>query len=200
MQIRASGVPESKIYSIFLYEPNEQTFHPIKVVEKTAPIAISNVATDTTYRRAMEHTLAWTGGEIFERLRLDLYKETSGQPELVRAIDSSFVNDNSIEFAVDKKVKPQIPDVVVNGNHVIDAKFPCDTSKPNAPLRKQKCTSATKAADEMDTKKEDSVYTKIRERKIRDSEAMTPNDARDRLADNGCADCQCKYDDAATAG
>jgi hypothetical protein len=43
VQIRASGVPESKIYSIFLYEPNEQTFVPIKVVEKTAPIIITNV-------------------------------------------------------------------------------------------------------------------------------------------------------------
>jgi hypothetical protein len=106
VQIRASGVPESKIYSIFLYEPNEQTFQPIKVVEKTAPIVIANVTADTTYRRAMEHTLAWSGGEIFERLRLDLYRETSGQPELVRAIDTSFVNDNSIEFAVDRKVKP----------------------------------------------------------------------------------------------
>jgi len=26
------------------------------------------------------------------------------------------------------------PDAIVNGDHVIDAKFPCDTSKPNAPL------------------------------------------------------------------
>lgn len=106
VQIRTSGVPESKIYSIFLYEPNEQTFQPIKVVEKTAPIIISNVQKDTTYRRAMEHTVAWTGGEIFERLRLDLYKESSGKPELIRAIDTSFVNDNGIEFAIDKKIKP----------------------------------------------------------------------------------------------
>jgi hypothetical protein len=106
VQIRASGVPESKIYSIFMHEANEQTFQPIKVVEKTAPIIISNVQKDTTYRRAMEHTLAWTGGEIFERLRLDLYKETSEKPELIRAIDTSFVNDNDIEFPVDRKIKP----------------------------------------------------------------------------------------------
>ena len=80
-------------------------FVPIKVVEKTAPIIISNVQKDTTYRRAMEHTLAWTGGEIFERLRLDLYKETSGKPELIRAIDTSFVNDNDIEFPIDRKAE-----------------------------------------------------------------------------------------------
>jgi hypothetical protein len=106
VQIKASGVPESKIYSIFLYDNNDQTFKPIKVVEKTAPILFNNITKDSTYRRAMEHTVSWTGGEIFERLRLDLYKESSGKPVLVRAIDSSFVNDNKIKFEVDKKVKP----------------------------------------------------------------------------------------------
>jgi len=106
VQIKASGVPESKIYSIFLNDNNEQSFKPIKVVEKTAPIVFNNIRKDSTYRRAMEHTIAWTGGEIFERLRLDLYKEVAGKPVLVRAIDSSFVNDNKIKFEVDKKVKP----------------------------------------------------------------------------------------------
>ena len=104
--IRSTGVPESKIYSIFLYENNDQTYKQIKVVEKTAPIVINNVRKDTTYRRAMEHTLAWNGGEIFERLRLDMYKESGGKQVLVRSIDSSFVNDNNIKFEVDRKVKP----------------------------------------------------------------------------------------------
>lgn len=106
VQIKASGVPESKIYSIFLNDNNEQTFKPIKVVEKTAPILFNNITKDSTYRRAMEHTVSWTGGEIFERLRLDLYKDVAGKPVLVRAIDTSFVNDNKIKFEVDKKVKP----------------------------------------------------------------------------------------------
>ena len=106
VQIRSTGVPESKIYSIFLYEDNEQTFTPIKVVEKTAPIVITSVRRDTTYRRIVEHQLAWSGGEIFERLRLDLYKQSDGKAVLVRALDTSFVNDNNISFQVDRKVKP----------------------------------------------------------------------------------------------
>jgi hypothetical protein len=106
VQIRPSGVPESKIYSIFIHEDNDQTYKPIKVVEKTAPIVISNVRKDTTYRRAIEHTLAWNGGEIFERLRLDMYKESGGKHVLVRSIDSTFVNDNNIKFEIDRKVKP----------------------------------------------------------------------------------------------
>jgi hypothetical protein len=105
-EIKSSGVPESKIYSIFLNENNEQMFKQIKVVEKTAPIVVSNVRKDSTYRRAMEHTLAWNGGEIFERLRLDIYKDVAGKPVLVRSVDSSFVNDNKIKFEIDKKVKP----------------------------------------------------------------------------------------------
>lgn len=106
VQIRSTGVPESKIYSIFLFEPNDHTFTPIKVVEKTAPIIITSVRPDTTYKRMVEHSLAWSGGEIFERLRLDLYKQSAGKNVLVRALDSSFVNDNNISFQVDRKVKP----------------------------------------------------------------------------------------------
>ncbi len=106
VEIKSTGVPESKIYSIFINENNEQSFKQIKVVEKTAPIVIANVRKDSTYRRAMEHTLAWNGGEIFERLRLDLYKDVGGKPVLVRTVDSSFVNDNKIKFEIDKKVKP----------------------------------------------------------------------------------------------
>ena len=106
VEIKASGVPESKIYSIFINENNDQSFKQIKVVEKTAPIVFSNVRKDSTYRRAMEHTVAWNGGEIFERLRLDLYKDVAGKPVLIRTVDSSFVNDNKIKFEIDKKVKP----------------------------------------------------------------------------------------------
>lgn len=106
VQIRSTGVPESKIYSIFLNENNENSFTPIKVVEKTAPIVITSVRQDTTYRRLVDHSLGWSGGEIFERLRLDLYKQSEGKAVLVRSLDTSFVNDNNIRFQIDKKVKP----------------------------------------------------------------------------------------------
>jgi len=96
---------------------------------------------------------------------------------------------------VDGVSRPVIPDIMVNGNHVIDAKFPCDTSKPAAPLSAQRCPSADISAyPTMDTMKEDEVYTQIDG--VQDSEAMTPKDARDRIDAKGCADCDCKYVDA----
>lgn len=97
------------------------------------------------------------------------------------------------------KVVDVIPDIIVNKNHVIDAKFPCDTSEgatPPAPLNKQPCPSAKISSAKMDTKKEDQVYKKIRERNIKESEAMTPEDARDRLEAEGCEECKCTYVDA----
>lgn len=97
---------------------------------------------------------------------------------------------------VDGEIKSAIPDIIVNKNHVIDAKFPCDTSKPSAPLNKQQCKSSSIRSSKMDTKKEDTVYTEIRERKIKQSEAMTPEDARERIKANGCSACECKYVDA----
>lgn len=105
VQLKGSGTPESKIYSVFIHEDNERQFTPIKVVEKTAPIIFNNVKKDTTYKRATEHSLTWQGGEIFERLRLDLYKQTSVGAVRVMAIDTGYVNDNKIRFPL-KKVKP----------------------------------------------------------------------------------------------
>ncbi|HZY82472.1 MAG TPA: hypothetical protein VFE50_23260, partial [Cyclobacteriaceae bacterium] len=107
VELKASGVPESKIYSIFIHEDNEGRFHPIKVVEKTAPIKFRNIWKDTVYRRAIEHNVAWQGGEIFERLRMDLIsgKTGVGQPVIVATIDSSFVNDNGLRFLMEKKIK-----------------------------------------------------------------------------------------------
>lgn len=104
--LKASGIPESKIYSVFIHENNEARFHPIKVVEKTAPIVIVNIPKDTVYRRGKEHTLVWSGGEIFERLRLDIFKDINGKKTNVMAVDTSFVNDNRIKFALPKKLKP----------------------------------------------------------------------------------------------
>ncbi|HZY82487.1 MAG TPA: hypothetical protein VFE50_23335 [Cyclobacteriaceae bacterium] len=104
--LHRSGVPETRIYSIVLSENNTGSFTEVKVVEKTAAIAFLNVNADTVYRRASEHTLTWSGGELFERLRLDLYRESAVGPVLVTSIDSSFVNDNSINFLIDRKVKP----------------------------------------------------------------------------------------------
>jgi hypothetical protein len=96
---------------------------------------------------------------------------------------------------VDGDIKSVIPDTIVNGNHVIDAKFPC--AKPAAPLTKQPCPSANISASKMDTRKEDMIYTQIQERKIEKSQAMTPKDARDTIADveNQCVDCECEYVD-----
>jgi len=102
-----------------------------------------------------------------------------------------------LEALVDGVMKPVIPDVMINGNHCIDAKFPCDTSKgakPAAPLNQEKCFSAKKRNTQMDTGKEDNIYSEIDG--VQKSEAMTPEDARDRLKAKGCSDCVCNYIDA----
>jgi hypothetical protein len=105
VELKSSGVPESRIFSIFIHQDNEATFRTIKVVEKTAPIEFVGIM--AYYKRATEQTVAWQGGEIFERLRLDLYKERGGnQPIRVTEIDTSFVNDNKISFLLNKKLKP----------------------------------------------------------------------------------------------
>jgi len=121
--------------------------------------------------------------------------------------DNKFANIEAsppgLSALVDGEVKPVIPDVIVNKTHVIDAKFPCDPATAPAPLIEQPCHSAKirsknnpKPSDNMDTKKEDTIYTEIKERKITESEAMTPEDARERLKENGCKDCECNYQDA----
>lgn len=106
VELKASGVPESKIYNISLYENNDASFVPIKVVEKTAAIQFVHVPKDTVYKRSTEHTVGWTGGEIFERLRLDLYKKAGVNDIKVADLDTSFVNDNRIKAMIAKKIKP----------------------------------------------------------------------------------------------
>ena len=95
--------------------------------------------------------------------------------------------------------KPVVPDIVVNGNHVIDCKFPCDKTKPNAPLNMQPCESArisTKGKGSMPTPKEDTVYPEIDGMEEANVEGMTPLDAENRMKDNDCPDCDCTYEDA----
>jgi hypothetical protein len=87
--------------------------------------------------------------------------------------------------------EPVIPDIIVNGNHVIDCKFPCQ--KPAAPLNKKKCVSSPISSEQMDTAKEDTIYTEIDG--VKKSEAMTPEDARQRHKKKKCDDCDCQYED-----
>jgi hypothetical protein len=84
-----------------------------------------------------------------------------------------------------------IPDVVINDNHVIDAKFPC--AKPAAPLKKATHASADISAKKMGQWKEQNLYTEIDDDdvKVKKSEAMTPRDAKDRAKLKGCAACDC---------
>jgi Domain of unknown function (DUF4150) len=125
-----------------------------------------------------------------------LRKRSGKSATAVNKFDNIEASPPKLTALVDGVVKPAIPDIIVNKDHVIDAKFPCDKSKPSAPLKRQQCTSANKRSSKMDTKKEDTVYTEIQERKIEKSEAMTPEDARERLKDNNCKACDCKYEDA----
>lgn len=104
--MKPSGIPESKIFAITIDDNSEAGFKPVKVVEKTAPILFSSLKKDTILKRATEHTIIWTGGEIYERLKLDLYKRSSTGPTKLLTIDSSFVNDNKIKFVFGNKLKP----------------------------------------------------------------------------------------------
>ena len=85
--------------------------------------------------------------------------------------------------------QPAIPDVMINGNHVIDAKFPCDDAKPAAPLNFARCDSKDISNASMDTKKEDDIYSNITG--VKKSEAMTPKDAKARAKAKGCKPCDC---------
>jgi hypothetical protein len=123
-----------------------------------------------------------------------LRKRSGKKATAANKFDNIEASPPGLTALVDGVTKPCIPDVMVNGNHVIDAKFPCDTSKPSAPLNNQQCKSATIGSAKMDTKKEDAVYSKISG--VKKSEAMTPEDARDRMKAKGCADCDCKYESA----
>src|SRR5204862_2123769 len=44
-----------------------------------------------------------------------------------------------------------IPDIIVNNDHVIDCKFPCDKDSPAAPLKREPFPSADITNGEMDT-------------------------------------------------
>lgn len=83
-----------------------------------------------------------------------------------------------------------IPDMIVNGNHIIDAKFPC--AKPAAPLNFESCPSATISNQKMGQWKEKNLYTEIDGIENPKVEAMTPADARTRAAKKKCADCECQ--------
>ncbi len=91
-----------------------------------------------------------------------------------------------------------IPDVIVNGNHIIDAKFPCDTkpgAKPAAPLKFETCKSDPVSASTMGQWKEQNLYTEIDGMSNPKVEAMTPEDARKRAKNKNCADCDCQRED-----
>jgi hypothetical protein len=83
-----------------------------------------------------------------------------------------------------------IPDVIINKKHVIDAKFPC--KKPAAPLKFESHPSDPISATKMGAWKEKNLYTEIDDHDITKSEPMTPEDARDRLKEKGCKDCDCQ--------
>jgi|GEM_PF-995648 len=126
---------------------------------------------------------------------LHALRERSGKKATTKnKFDKIEASPPGLTAVVDGVTKPVIPDIRVNGNHVIDAKFPCDTSKPSAPLKAQQCESARIGSSQMDTKKEDDVYSKISG--VQKSEAMTPEDARERLMDKRCAECACEYEKA----
>ncbi len=93
--------------------------------------------------------------------------------------------------------KDVIPDIIVNGNHVIDAKFPCskEPTRP-APLRFESHRSADESWHTMPKSKEADLYMDIQgegiaEEGIQDSEAVGPHEAREKMKKLKCADCDC---------
>jgi hypothetical protein len=80
-----------------------------------------------------------------------------------------------------------IPDVILNKNRVIDAKFPCKKKVP-APLNGSHESDLTKTGQQMLTEKEEKIYPKI-DGISEEPEAMTPKDAETKKGEQ----CKCEY-------
>ena len=106
IQLRDDGVPEGRIYSVYKHFSNEERFIPVEVVEKTEPISFDINLFSSVNKRGTELLLGWEGGEVFERLRLDLYRQQKGRVSLVQEVDSNFVNDNEMIVHLSKNLKP----------------------------------------------------------------------------------------------
>jgi len=65
-------------------------------------------------------------------------------------------------------------------------------SQPTA-LNNESCPSAKKSSSEMGIWKEKNLYSQIGG--VKKSEAMSPEDARNRMKERGCKDCECTYED-----
>lgn len=96
---------ESRIFSISEHQENEKNFVAIKVVEKTAPIKFTNIVADSIYRRKTNYAINWEGGEIFERLKLEIYRTRKEKTDLVHTVDIDFVNDNELQYMMPKSIK-----------------------------------------------------------------------------------------------
>jgi len=103
--LKETGVPESKIYSVMIHQDNEHNFTPVKVVEKSVPIEFAKNQWPKGMKRGREYTLRWEGGEIYERLSLELYRGSKRLNILEQVIDSAFFNDNSIAFTIPEKTR-----------------------------------------------------------------------------------------------
>lgn len=86
-----------------------------------------------------------------------------------------------------------IPDTIVDGNKVIDAKFPCEDAKvkfskgdKDSPGGKVQNLSDGRLGTQMGTPKEAVDYKKITG--VKKTECMTPADAKSKKGDN----CECK--------
>ena len=104
ISLKESGVPESKIYSVFQHDNNVSKFKAIKVVEKTAPIVFQGFVESNILKRNTEHTIVWEGGELFERLNVSIYQQSND--EFLMPLDSSVLNDNSYTFFLPASIKP----------------------------------------------------------------------------------------------
>jgi hypothetical protein len=103
IQLQENGLPVSKIYSVFLHEDNLQSFEEVKVVEKSIPIIIEDLDRNQVFKKGKEYELKWDGGEVYERLSLNLYQ--LGKRGKIATIDSTFFNNNRQRFTIPKSVK-----------------------------------------------------------------------------------------------
>jgi hypothetical protein len=84
-----------------------------------------------------------------------------------------------------------IPDVIINGDTIIDAKFPCDTPlKKRFPMKDSVRSNMSTIGKDMLGPKETDDYKLIPGCDKTDATAMTPKDAESKKGD-----CECKYED-----
>lgn len=127
---------------------------------------------------------------------LSCSKHSCVMHSLRRAKDSNVDASPRFQPSVTGADRVLIPDVIINGNTVIDAKFPCKTPlKKRFPMKGSVPSDMSVLGHDMLGPKETDDYKLIPGCEKTDATAMTPKDAESKKGD-----CKCDYEDVDQQG